>query len=149
MLHPPEHLIRGLPLTFLPLEKVNNVANFRHIFVGGDVLDAPRKNDVTLFPYGQSRTPVPTNFRSISSCRGDLGTPKTRFAHFREPSPRNPKNSLRSFSGTLACVRQRKNDRAIARSFLLIFSFSFPYFVFLNLSCFRLRMIYMNRFSFA
>ena len=53
----------------------------------GEGLAPPVQNDVTLFLCGQSRTPVPTNLRSISSCRGDLGTPKTRFAHFREPSP--------------------------------------------------------------
>ena len=44
----------ALPLVYLlpsPLRgRRDNVANFRHIFVGGDVLDAPRKNDVTLFP---------------------------------------------------------------------------------------------------
>ena len=39
-----------------PEGKANNVPNLRYVFVGCDVLGAPHKNDVTLFPNTSSTT---------------------------------------------------------------------------------------------
>jgi len=56
------------------------------VFASGNPTRSRRTKEMLHYDQtGDHWSPLQKRFKT--PCRGDLGTPKTRFAHFREPSP--------------------------------------------------------------